>query len=253
MTTTPELSDNEFLFTSESVTEGHPDKMADQISDGVLDAVLAQDPDEPRGLRDAAEHRPRGRLGRDHHQGARRRHPDRARHDPTDRLQRRRPTASTATALRGDHRARQAVARHRPGRGHRARGAHRRRLERRRARRGRRRRPGHDVRLRHARDPGAHAAADLAGPQARPPPGRGARGRHAALPAPRRQDPGHRPLPRRRAGRDREGPDLDPARATDVDSATPIRPDLWEHVVKPGPPGRALRRVASSTPTRTSW
>ncbi len=35
---------NEFLFTSESVTEGHPDKMADQISDGVLDAVLAADP-----------------------------------------------------------------------------------------------------------------------------------------------------------------------------------------------------------------
>jgi S-adenosylmethionine synthetase len=38
------LSDNEFLFTSESVTEGHPDKIADQISDGVLDAVLADDP-----------------------------------------------------------------------------------------------------------------------------------------------------------------------------------------------------------------
>jgi S-adenosylmethionine synthetase len=34
----------EYLFTSESVTEGHPDKMADQISDGVLDAVLAGDP-----------------------------------------------------------------------------------------------------------------------------------------------------------------------------------------------------------------
>ena len=33
-----------FLFTSESVTEGHPDKMADQISDAVLDAVLAEDP-----------------------------------------------------------------------------------------------------------------------------------------------------------------------------------------------------------------
>jgi S-adenosylmethionine synthetase len=32
------------IFTSESVTEGHPDKMADQISDGVLDAVLADDP-----------------------------------------------------------------------------------------------------------------------------------------------------------------------------------------------------------------
>jgi len=35
---------NEFLFTSESVSEGHPDKVADQISDAVLDAILAQDP-----------------------------------------------------------------------------------------------------------------------------------------------------------------------------------------------------------------
>src|SRR5881275_2443583 len=39
-----QLSENEFLFTSESVTEGHPDKIADQISDGVLDAVMADDP-----------------------------------------------------------------------------------------------------------------------------------------------------------------------------------------------------------------
>jgi S-adenosylmethionine synthetase len=37
-------ADNEYLFTSESVTEGHPDKIADQISDGVLDAVLKDDP-----------------------------------------------------------------------------------------------------------------------------------------------------------------------------------------------------------------
>ena len=35
----------DFLFTSESVSEGHPDKMCDQISDAVLDALLAQDPD----------------------------------------------------------------------------------------------------------------------------------------------------------------------------------------------------------------
>jgi S-adenosylmethionine synthetase len=42
--TTEQLSENEFLFTSESVTEGHPDKMADQISDGVLDAVMRDDP-----------------------------------------------------------------------------------------------------------------------------------------------------------------------------------------------------------------
>ncbi|MCK8498675.1 MULTISPECIES: methionine adenosyltransferase [Myxococcus] len=34
----------DFLFTSESVTEGHPDKIADQISDGVLDAIIAKDP-----------------------------------------------------------------------------------------------------------------------------------------------------------------------------------------------------------------
>lgn len=33
------------LFTSESVSEGHPDKIADQISDAILDAVLEQDPD----------------------------------------------------------------------------------------------------------------------------------------------------------------------------------------------------------------
>lgn len=32
-----------YLFTSESVTEGHPDKICDRISDGVLDAILAQD------------------------------------------------------------------------------------------------------------------------------------------------------------------------------------------------------------------
>ena len=32
------------LFTSESVTEGHPDKVCDQISDAVLDAILAEDP-----------------------------------------------------------------------------------------------------------------------------------------------------------------------------------------------------------------
>jgi S-adenosylmethionine synthetase len=38
------LSNANFLFTSESVTEGHPDKIADQISDAILDAILEQDP-----------------------------------------------------------------------------------------------------------------------------------------------------------------------------------------------------------------
>src|SRR5688500_18998355 len=39
------MSAREFLFTSESVTEGHPDKIADQVSDSVLDAVLRDDPE----------------------------------------------------------------------------------------------------------------------------------------------------------------------------------------------------------------
>ncbi|MBL7685328.1 MAG: methionine adenosyltransferase [Deltaproteobacteria bacterium] len=38
------MTPERYLFTSESVTEGHPDKIADQISDSVLDAILAQDP-----------------------------------------------------------------------------------------------------------------------------------------------------------------------------------------------------------------
>ena len=40
----PHLDTNEYLFTSESVTMGHPDKVADHISDAILDAMLAQDP-----------------------------------------------------------------------------------------------------------------------------------------------------------------------------------------------------------------
>ncbi len=38
------MASEEYLFTSESVTEGHPDKIADQISDAVLDAIISQDP-----------------------------------------------------------------------------------------------------------------------------------------------------------------------------------------------------------------
>jgi len=35
---------DKYLLSSESVTEGHPDKVCDQISDGILDAIMAQDP-----------------------------------------------------------------------------------------------------------------------------------------------------------------------------------------------------------------
>ena len=41
---TSSMLNSDYLFTSESVSEGHPDKVADQISDGVLDAILAKDP-----------------------------------------------------------------------------------------------------------------------------------------------------------------------------------------------------------------
>lgn len=44
MTTSKKQDNRDYLFTSESVTEGHPDKIADQISDGILDAIIAQDP-----------------------------------------------------------------------------------------------------------------------------------------------------------------------------------------------------------------
>ena len=44
MPDTKPLAEGEYLFTSESVTEGHPDKVSDQISDGVLDAIMAEDP-----------------------------------------------------------------------------------------------------------------------------------------------------------------------------------------------------------------
>ena len=55
------------LFTSESVTEGHPDKICDQISDAVLDALLAQDPYAPRGLRNLHDHRHGDGDGRGDH------------------------------------------------------------------------------------------------------------------------------------------------------------------------------------------
>ena len=52
------------------------------------------------------------------------------------------------------------------------------------------------------------------------------------LPAPRRQDPGHGPLRRRQAGRDREAADLHPARRA-APTRQQITDDLWEHVVEP--------------------
>ena len=70
-----------FPFTSESVTEGHPDKIADQISDSVLDAVLTDDPKGRVACETLDHDRPRRRRGRDHDQDLRRHPAPRARAD----------------------------------------------------------------------------------------------------------------------------------------------------------------------------
>ena len=109
------FADNEYLFTSESVTEGHPDKVADQISDGVLDAVMR---DDPTG-RVACETLVNtglvvvsGEISTETYVDIQ---ADRARDDPRDRLHRRRP-GLLGGFVRGAQRDRQAVAGHRPGR-----------------------------------------------------------------------------------------------------------------------------------------
>ena len=56
------------MFTSESVTEGHPDKLCDQISDAVLDACLEQDPASRVACETASQDRFRDAAGRNHHQ-----------------------------------------------------------------------------------------------------------------------------------------------------------------------------------------
>ena len=136
------------LFTSESVTEGHPDKIADQISDAVLDALLAEDPMSrvacetlvttglafiageitTKAYVDLPGDRPRDDQGRRLHA---------------------RQVRLRLRDLRGHLRDPRAVARHRDGRRPR-----------------RRRRPGPDVRLRLQRDARADAAADHARAQA---------------------------------------------------------------------------------------
>ena len=67
--TTTFMKSKSLMFTSESVTEGHPDKMCDQISDAVLDACLEQDPYSRVACEMCHKDRFRCLNGRDHHQG----------------------------------------------------------------------------------------------------------------------------------------------------------------------------------------
>ena len=73
--------------------------------------------------------------------------------------------------------------------------------------------------------------------------------RRRLLPSPRRQDPGHRPLPGRSPGRDREGPDLHPARGWRRDRSDPGRP-LGERD-RARPSRRHVRRIGAQHRTRT--
>ena len=76
----------EFIFSSESVTEGHPDKIADQISDSVLDAVLAEDPTGRVACETLITTGPRGRRRRDLDVQLRRHRAARPRDDHRHRL-----------------------------------------------------------------------------------------------------------------------------------------------------------------------
>ena len=60
-----EVHSMKHFFTSESVTEGHPDKICDQISDAILDAILAQDPEAHVACECAKCGSGRGRSGHD--------------------------------------------------------------------------------------------------------------------------------------------------------------------------------------------
>ena len=195
-----------YLFTSESVTEGHPDKMCDQISDAILDAILRDDPD----ARVACETATTtglvlvlGEITTDTYidfQSVVRdtvRDIGYTRADYGFDYQ----TCGTLVSVKGQSPdIAQGVDAALEG-------------PRRRVRqRARRRRPGDDVRVRLPRDAGAHAAPDRAGA----PDGAAARRvpqvRAAPLPAARRQDPDHGRVRKGVARRRSNGRRLRPAR-----------------------------------------
>ena len=70
------------LFTSESVTEGHPDKVCDQISDAILDALMAQDPMSRVACETCTTTGSGSGHGRDHYEGIHRYSENRKRYHP---------------------------------------------------------------------------------------------------------------------------------------------------------------------------
>ena len=233
------MSRANYLFTSESVSEGHPDKVCDQISDAILDAFIENDI--KLGIADeslintrlgcetlcttnkivvAGEGRGQAPFRTITATGggqSRADHRDRARRGQGHRL---RPGRLLLSRRRRRGAAARPVARHRHGR---------RRQEEEGRRGGRRRRPGHDVRLRLHRERGlreglVHAGADLLRTQD----SEGAVGqaplRPAVRPAARRQEPGDGAIRQRQAGRLHQGRGLDPAQRARAATARNTRP-----------------------------
>jgi len=218
-----------YLFSSESVTEGHPDKIADQISDAILDAILIDDPygrvacetlittglifiageittetyvDIAKIARETVKDvgYTRAKYGFDYETCG----VSVAIHEQSPDI-----SQGVSQSLDAHGRERRRHPRH-PGR----------------------RRPGHDVRIRLQRDPGAHADADLAGTQAGASDERSAQGGDPPVPAPRRQVSGdvryedNKPVEIVRIV-------LASQHADGVDVETLIKPDMIEHVVEP--------------------
>ena len=237
------------LFTSESVTEGHPDKICDQISDSILDAMLAQDPrsrvavetmvttglvhvagevtteayvEIPKIVRDTVA-RHRLRL--------------------LDQGLRRRAPAASRISIG------QQSPRHRPGRRHRVREPHRRRRP---ARQAGRRRPGPDVRLRLRRHPRADAAADLPGAPAGRAPDRGAQERRAAptcAPTARPRSPSATTATARSGSTPSS---LSTQHAADVSLDGLLEPDIAAARHQAGPRRAGRRRHRPATPATTA-
>ena len=209
------------LFTSESVSEGHPDKVSDQISDAILDAFLENDI--KLGIADdslvntrlgcetltttnkiviAGEGRGQSPLFTKYGSQAvaNRELITKIARDVVTR-HRLRPGRLLLSRRRRRGAAARPVARHRDGR---------RRQEEERRRAGRRRRPGHDVRLRLHRERSlreelVHAGADLFRAQDPESALRPAQIQEAVRPAARLQEPGHGEICRRQAGRLHQG------------------------------------------------
>ena len=168
------LQTGRHFFTSESVTEGHPDKIADQISDAVLDAVLR---DDPTG-RVACETLVTTGLAFIAGEISTKTYVDL----PSIVRQTIKEIGYTRAKFGFDYETCAVISSIDPQSPDIAQGVDT----------GRRRRPGDDVRLRGPRDRGADAAAADAGAPARAAALRGAAQGRARLPAARRQVPGHR-------------------------------------------------------------